>query len=386
MNVYNAKYCKANLFIIGPSHFAQTVMHFHGHDNIMTISIINVHMIGPVILSSNHATSIMHFESCNVLFHKKIIFKSNNCEQIIYLSFSFIKIMENTNVTLLKNRYLDKLINRKNDYATELYPFCNFQFVALRNITTVSPLHYSINVIENVYYERCLFPFYYFTPHCQWIPTATFHNYNPWFIYQQVIKIHDQNITFHKICHCSPNGTNNCNIDTLGPVYPGQILQIEICTPRYDKPSILYADVNNIQVPRPACKVASQTEKINTISNYSRQVTFTIVSEAMYICELFLMVSSHSSSINEVFYIQLLPCPVGFTLQSGVCDCDPILSSYTDKCYIDHSAIRRPANTWITAHKQEHSTKYLISDCPMDYCLPYSSNINLLHSHFTVSV
>ena len=381
MNVYNAKRCKANLFIIGPSHFAQTVMHFHGHDNIMTISIINVHMIGPVILSSNHATSIMKFESCNVLFHKKIIFKSNNCDQVIYLSLTFIKLMENTNVTLLKNRYLDKLINTKNDYAHELYTFCIFQFVALRNITTVSPLHYSINVIENVYYERCSFPFYYFTPHCKWIPTATFHNYNPWFIYQQVIKIHDQSITFHKICHCSPNGTKNCNIDTLGPVYPGQILQVELCIPCYDKPSILYAEVNNVQVPRSACKVASQTEKINTISNYSRQVTFTIVSEATYTCELFLTASSHSHSINEVFYIQLLPCPIGFRLQNGVCDCDPILSSYTDKCYIDHSAIRRPANTWITAHTQANNTKYLISDCPMDYCLSYSSNINLLHPH-----
>ena len=81
-----------------------------------------------------------------------------------------------------------------------------------------------------------------------------------------------------------------------------------------------------------------------------------------------------------IFYVQLLPCPVGFTLQDGICDCDPILPEYIEKCFIDHSAIRRPANTWITALKQTvNNTRYLISDCPMDYCLPYSSNVNLQH-------
>ena len=28
---------------------------------------------------------------------------------------------------------------------------------------------------------------------------------------------------------------------------------------------------------------------------------------------------------------------------------------------------------------QANNTKYLVSICPMDYCLPYSSNVNLLH-------
>ena len=33
--------------------------------------------------------------------------------------------------------------------------------------------------------------------------------------------------------------------------------------------------------------------------------------------------------------------PVGFTLQNGICNCDPVFSTYTDKCYIDYSAIQR---------------------------------------------
>ena len=133
-------------------------------------------------------------------------------------------------------------------------------------------------------------------------------------------------------------------------------------------------------LPTSACKVAPQTEIIYIISNHSKNFTFIIVSEAIDVCELFLIAaSSDTQTITEAFYVQLLTCPVGFTLQSGVCDCDPVLISYIDECYIDYSAIRRPANTWITDQTQANNTKYLISDCPMDYCIPYTSNINLLY-------
>ena len=62
-----------------------------------------------------------------------------------------------------------------------------------------------------------------------------------------------------------------------------------------------------------------------------------------------------------------------------VCDCDPILPPNFHKCSIDHSVIKRPANTWITAHSQTNNTAHLISDCTMDYCIPYSSTVNLLY-------
>ena len=79
-----------------------------------------------------------------------------------------------------------------------------------------------------------------------------------------------------------------------------------------------------------------------------------------------------------MFDVKLLPCPIGFTLQNGVCDCDPLLPTEVDTCYIDQSAIRRAANTWIS-YTQSGIGKYLISDCPMDYCLPLSSNVNFLY-------
>ena len=82
--------------------------------------------------------------------------------------------------------------------------------------------------------------------------------------------------------------------------------------------------------------------------------------------------------------MEMLPCPVGFKLHNGICDCDPYLSNsviHIDTCYTDHSTITCPANTWIvTAHNYSNGTKYLISqNCPLDYCVPHLSHLNLLN-------
>ena len=59
--------------------------------------------------------------------------------------------MEYTNITLLNNKHLNKLIEIEYDNKYKLYPMCIFQFVTVRNATIVSPTHYSINFINNNY-------------------------------------------------------------------------------------------------------------------------------------------------------------------------------------------------------------------------------------------
>jgi len=75
--------------------------------------------------------------------------------------------------------------------------------------------------------------------------------------------------------------------------------------------------------------------------------------------------------------------PMGFTLQSDkeACYCDPLLNhdklSITS-CNINDRTIRRPANSWISAVTVNNSHAYnFSSQCPFDYCLPYSSHLNL---------
>ena len=108
--------------------------------------------------------------------------------------------MEYANITLLRNKHRYKLIKAEYDDEYKLYPMCIFQFVILKN-ATASPTHYSISFIDNLYIvqdpikslkqeKKCSFPFYHFTPHCQWMPDTVFHNYDPTVVYHQVIKTH----------------------------------------------------------------------------------------------------------------------------------------------------------------------------------------------------
>ena len=286
----DARYCKTNFLMIGPSRFVHTRCGTNKYDdyNVLSISQMAVNITGPVIMLSNYAQTIMQFKYCNVLFYNKITFESNSCNQVMYLQSTYIKIMEYANISFFKNGYRYKVITTAYNYESDLYPPCLFQFITWRNITAFPKL-YSVNMIGNVYYDykisnkeqnqNCLFPYYHFTPHCYWLPTAAFHHYNPNVIYQQIIKTDIPNFTHHKICHCFHNGSKNCDTDTLGLVYPGQILQVQLCTPCKDEPSTLYAEINNIHLPDSACKISPEAQTTNIITNYSKVFNFTIVAE-----------------------------------------------------------------------------------------------------------
>ena len=345
-------------------------------ESIILTQLCNVMFNGPITIFMNEECKyVMLLQYSDILFNKQILFKSNLCQQIVVLKSpqksAYIRVMEYSNITFTRNNNSDLIVVDIDNNNYNFYPFCLFQYVALHNTSAILPSHYSIT-ISDISVNKCELSFFHYIFHCNWISTAVFYNYKARDINQQIIEL-QQKQRHTTIFYCS-----NFNIDKLGPVYPGQVLQIELCMPCSDNYSVLYAETHNTFLPESACQVADQTEVVNVITNNSKTVKYTIVSEANDSCELFLTVSPFLYSIYEVFDIQLLPCPIGFTLQNGVCDCDPLLPTDIDKCYIDQSAIRRPANTWIS-YTQSDTSKYLISDCPMDYCLPFSSNVNLLH-------
>ena len=361
--------------------------------NIIFINNMNVYFSGPINIFRNYCiASVINILSCNITFKGKIKFDANYCKYVISID-TYLTVIEYTNITFVNNRYEDQLISIKYDTLYyQPHPFCLFQYVTNKsNATTKSLLTNYIIVIYHNYLvsitrqslPQCSVSFCHFTSHCQWLPSVAFHGYNPEAINKQIIQYDNRDCDHHThLCYCSKIRKHNCSIDTLGTVYPGQTLQTNLCNMcSNDNSSVLYAEVRDVNLPTTACKITHQSQLINVISTNSNTVNYTIASRTPENnrCELFLTASPFLNKLYEVFYVQLLPCPVGFTLQGGKCDCDSNLPSIIDECYIDHSTIRRPANTWITAYTQTNDTKYLTSDCPMDYCLPYSSNVNLLY-------
>ena len=203
--------CKVNILVAGPTSFVSGSTRTYSHAKLDLIHIVSaaVSVVGPVTLSMNAAYNIMLFQYCDLSFSKNITFKSNRCAQVIDLLLTYIKIMEYANILLIDNKYDKELIKSENINDYKLYPWCIFQFITFRNTTTVSPMHYSINIIDNFYSHRvfsdrrahknCLiFQFYYFTPHCQWISTGVFYDYTPKEIYQKIVKINNpQSFTYH---------------------------------------------------------------------------------------------------------------------------------------------------------------------------------------------
>ena len=362
----------------------------------MLIHTCSVILIGPIVISMNKASvSAMLLQFSYVLFTGSILFESNFCDKIITLvsqnrESAYIEVMEYSNITFSLNSNSSPIAVETNYNYYNIYPTCIFQYVTLKSVpltifqfvtlqttSVASPSHYTIIISADWLSISCELSFYHFFSHCKWIPKAEFQDRKPKVINQQIIQLQHKfwHLKYHSVIFFCPNFT----VNSLGPVCPGQKIQVELCMPCSDDDnSVLYAETHNRLLPKSACKTAHQSELVNFITNNSKIVNYTIVSEVNDSCELFLTVSPFLYDIYEVFDVQLLPCPIGFTLQNGICDCDPLLPTDIDTCYIDQSAIRRPANTWIS-YTQSGTSKYLISDCPVDYCLPYSSNVNLLH-------
>ena len=387
--------CKAN-FILRNVSIDQIYV---DEGDVLHVSKVNVYLEGPVLMSRNKAKSIASFESCDVIFNK-IVFSNNDCDQVISLhsQVSYIMVMETGHINFVDNTANNQLITIDNNYI-DPYPYCLFQYVALERTSQHLQFPYEILVSSNTdirHDNHAVSTLSYYTWHCRWIPTSVFYyEYRPGAVNRKIILTDQQGLNKHIfVCYQSPNDTSClCEVDELGTVFPGQRLQVQLCLSEEFEHNLgqdtyfLYADTHNTNLPKTACKIAHQSQIVNEFNNKSKMFNFTVLSNFQFY-EIFMTISPtmppYLYKPYDSFYVNLSPCPIGFTLINGACDCDTSLLNNSvitiNACYIEEATITRPANTWITAHYYSNSTKYLIShSCPMDYCLPHSSHLNLLN-------
>ena len=174
----------------------------------------------------------------------------------------------------------------------------------------------------------------------------------------------------------------NCYKDQLGPIYPGQTLNIML-TFTLSNFIELVIDVHDTKLPPTACKISSLQETKQIVTQTCTTVKFTILQINSHYkwCELIFKNYDFTLTSDDAFYIKFYPCPAGFSKINGRCQCDPILTATIlsiDDCDINDQTILRPANSWISATTNNETFTYFVSlDCPFDYCLPYSSHLKL---------
>ena len=368
-------------------------------DALVSINHMAIHLNGNIYISDNTAKSILFMESSVATYSKNVTFYNNRCIQLIYIRplYPYIKITEHSSITFNLNRCSKQLITIEPQESTP-YSYCVFQYIKtdIKPITAHHLLQYqySVQFFNNTQDDilgRSNSTINYYTFHCQWLDTAVFHDCTPSIINKNVIHIHNptkQGLMLYRhtnLCYCHKNGTYNCTTDILGCVYPGQTLQADLCAPFTEetKVSHFYAETHNILIEGLTCQIAHQAELRGDVDKQHKKLNFTIVSNATECCLLFLTAQPDLYKYYDVFLVQLLPCPIGFTLLNGICDCDPYLVNsdlQINTCYINEVAIERLDNSWLVYQNQSDKIKYLISShCPIDYCSPSTTKLNLEH-------
>ena len=360
------------------------------HSSLISVTNGYLQLNGNTIFSRNYATEVLYTSLSTLSFSNNIMFDNNYCNQIINLNckLCYLKFLNQVNLTFHKNSLYNELIkvtvrsNHPHPYCLLQYysPTMNYKDFHMLLLLNREKLDSRVSSKGNEIINKL-------TSHCKWAKGATFQKINPLTINKKIINLHFENGTspyqlgIHTtVCYCPPSSHYNCSVDQLGPVYPGENLTVDLCLPYNDEETgVMYAETYNDNLPKSACLI-NEHSSMKHIFRYGKRkrVHFAIASEQP-VCELFLTAQPHLYTLYDAFYVHLLPCPLGFTLQHGICDCDPDLRKYIDECEIHTQTIRQFSNVYILGTVSDNSTKLYIvtTNCPTYYCLQDTARINL---------
>ena len=141
--------------------------------------------------------------------------------------------------------------------------------------------------------------------------------------------------------------------------------------------------------PNRACNNRNIKNRFQLFQNVCTRIDYNILYENIgKSCELYFQGNaivqydtvSHNFLFINAYCIKILPCPIGFKYfrLAQMCQCDPLLKMIIS-CNIDDQTILRPASYWIIGYENAQNlyTYHFSSQCPYDYCMPYSSHLSL---------
>ena len=323
-----------------------------------------------------------------------------------YVEFSFI----NSNIMLIADYFVlesHTVVNfTSNKFKIALgfprnmkrfsYLLCAFQFVdSVFNLAKTS-ISYDYGIIFNNNSGSILINKRYSVSHCTWIERSAFLSADPQVINNQFIRYSNNSFNTttinNQVCICADAQNYSCTTGEMQPTYPGQNYSIRLIAKNVSSSPV---NIKIDEVPFTSCKLKTELKEIAVFQNSCITFHNIIQFKNRRSCELYLrgtmLVSTGIGKLNvlwyddiiDVYHISMIPCPIGFVLNTaeGICQCDSLLKgslvSITD-CNINDQTILRPANSWISAHTVNNSYTYDVSlECPFDYCKPHQSYINL---------
>ena len=326
---------------------------------------------------------------------------TNNTARHIYDG-SYILIIENTTLNMSFNTVY-KVVRLPLTIGISTKTVCGAQFYSTRgNLDKVNEKEWSFKVIaqSNTHMTSKKLPgsSLWYT-NCQWLAGTAFHTAKPTEVYKKVFRIHNLVIENNNksrpiplsVCKCTCYSSDvksfDCYSPYLGSIFPGETLTAQLSVQKQwislqnssKAITVENSDQDDCSIVHASELSQTHFNGINYCNNYS--YTLWPKNATIKECQLFIGLSN----MQEMFYVQIKPCPKGFTFQKQrkACYCDPLLNNRIlsiTSCNIKDESILRPANSWIYAYTDENllTKAYIVSPhCPFAYCLPQSSRLNL---------
>ena len=366
---------------------AEIVLSIKGADLILS---------GPVIFTEIKSYGLISTKDSQIYLQHYVELSLN---QVFYFfGIRYIILKENSKLNISKNAFTIILSRKDNEMSVYREGhedfWCVFQYINMQK-QKLTFKNYSILLRNNT--GTFMADERFSISHCDWIDDSTFMQLNSEEVNKEVIQLVNNSFTpdgimNNYICYCTDHQYYDCTADVMGPVYPGQTYMLN-----FTVTEVLKSDVFIKFDDRPitACKSQDDIIDIHLSPNTCHTVTYNIQRKNAKDCEIYIrgIVKTPPTEPIKVisnwkfvdaFRIKIRPCPLGFMLNkiAGICQCDLMLSSCpvsVTTCNINDQTILRPANSWIIGKtNSDDSHTYQVSQrCPLDYCLPHSSYLDL---------
>ena len=337
---------------------------------------------GPVTFHSVDITRSLIYTNTHILVTGTI-----SCSHI--KAKGLITGTSNYRIHLIGNVYISiRNITTQNEAFTaektgnQLYSPCYFQFYKTNDNKT--PEH---KIVISHIVNNKVFDINTGNVNCKLVNGSVYYEANPLVIYQSHIHLINKTGQYPLfdtglLCHCLSVPNPNCTSNIIGPIFPGQILKLNIALNKRvinEAAVAISVKVYDEDIPESVCKVSSLLQAEQLVEKNCTNINYTVLADNTHLCKLIL----HSTKFDypTVYNVRLLHCPHGFVFskQEKRCICDKVLTSNNIiyDCDINEQTILRPTNLWITVTAKNGSYKYHINlNCPLHYCLPHSSHLN----------
>ena len=189
-----------------------------------------------------------------------------------------------------------------------------------------------------------------------------------------------------RICFCEDDRTVNCSKKHADiPVKRGEQFNVTLAVVNQMN-TLIKGEVMAYLSPTNTSSRLAEGQSQQSIDELCTDLQYTVFSAQPKTLNLYAAGPCNNNGISRAgVLIDIDPdCPVGFSLSESSleCECDPKISNFVINCSIETGAVQRQGNFWISSIYDNTTTRFIIHNCPYDYCRPSTEIVSIDLNNF----